>query len=82
VRVVPTLEPFEHVHLGFGLSLESPPAQKLALERGEEALGHSVVIRVTDRAHRGHHAGVPYSRSCTMRIPGTRSRRPIGYVDT
>ena len=35
--------------------------EHFALERGEEALGHGIVIRIADGAHGGHHAGVAAS---------------------
>src|SRR5690348_14009396 len=41
-----------------GLCLEPAASKKLALERGEEALAHGIVVCVTDRTHRGAHAGV------------------------
>src|SRR5690349_25073158 len=41
-----------------GLCLEPAASKKLALERGEEALAHGIVVCVTDRTHRGMHACV------------------------
>ena len=38
-----------------GLRLEAVPREKLAFERGEEALAHGVIIGVADRTHRGAH---------------------------
>ena len=52
MRVVPALDPFEDRHFGFRLGPEPATAQQLSLERSEEALRHSVVVRVTNRAHR------------------------------
>src|SRR6185312_16293290 len=57
MRVVPALDPFEDRHLRFRLRAEPATAQQLSLERREEALGHGVVVRITDRAHRGHDTG-------------------------
>ena len=61
MRVVPTLDPFKHSHLGFRLSFKPTTVQKFALERGKEALGHRVVVGVAHRAHRGHYAGLAAS---------------------
>src|SRR5207245_3596699 len=35
------------------------PHQELRLERSEEGLGESVIVRVPDGAHRGRHARLP-----------------------
>ena len=59
MRVIPTFDPFEHSHLGFRLSFEATTAEQFALERGEEALGHRVVVRIAHRSRRGHDAGFP-----------------------
>src|SRR5678815_4224107 len=56
MRVVPALEPFEDRHPGLGMGLEATTVQHFALERGEEALGHGVVVRIADRTDRGHDA--------------------------
>jgi hypothetical protein len=50
------LDKFEHRDPCLGLRLEPAPVEKLAFERGEEALAHGVVVGVSDRAHRGAHA--------------------------
>src|SRR3990172_2721081 len=54
MRVVPAFEPFEHRHFGFGLGLEAAAVEHFALQGGEEAFRHRVVVRIADRAHRGH----------------------------
>ena len=38
--------------------LNRQPSEKLAFERGEEALAHGIVVCVADRTHRGAHARV------------------------
>src|SRR5690606_22092590 len=59
MRVVPALDPLEDRHPGFGLAFEPPTVKHLAFERGEEALGHRVVVGIAHRAHRRHDAGFP-----------------------
>ena len=59
VRVVPTFEPAEDGDLGLGLGAETTAVQHLAFQGGEEALGHGVVVGITDRSHRWHDAGFP-----------------------
>ena len=49
--VVPSLDPGEYLHPGARLGFPLAPSDELALQRGKEALGHGVVIRVTDRTH-------------------------------
>ena len=61
VRIVPALQPLEDRHPRFGLAAEPSPVEHFALERGEKALGHGIVIRIADGAHGGHHAGVAAS---------------------
>jgi hypothetical protein len=56
--VVEALDELEHGHAGFGLRLEPSSIEKLALERGEEALRHRVVVGIAHRAHRGPHPGL------------------------
>src|SRR5690606_6061122 len=51
--VVEALDKVEHGHLGLGLGPEPLLIEELALECGEEALAHRVVVRIADRAHRG-----------------------------
>src|ERR1700680_2782005 len=48
-RLIPTPDVAEAGHLGLGLGCEPAAAEQLGLEGGEEALGHGVVIGVTDR---------------------------------
>ena len=58
----PIVETFDEREGGiarFGLCLEPAAIEKLAFERGEEALAHGIVVCVADRTHRGAHAGVP-----------------------
>ena len=57
MRVIPTFDPFEHSHLGFRLSFEPTAVQQFTFERGKEALGHRIVVRVAHGTHRGHDAG-------------------------
>src|SRR5208283_5333545 len=54
MRVVPTLDPLEHRHLGFGLAVKATPVQQLPLQGGEEALGHRIVVSISYRSHRRH----------------------------
>ena len=49
--VVPRLDEFEDGHAGLGRGLEPGAIQQLALQGGEEGLGHGVVIAIPDRAH-------------------------------
>ena len=58
MRVVPTFDPLEHRHSGFCLAVESASAQQLSLERGKETLSHGIVVRITDRSHRGSNTGL------------------------
>ena len=51
--VVPTFDIGEQRQPCFGLSLPAAPVDQLALERGEEALGHGVVVSVAYGSHRG-----------------------------
>src|SRR6516225_471556 len=57
-RVVEALDEFEHRDPCLGLRLEPAPVEKLAFQRGEEALAHGIVVGVSDRAHRGAHNGL------------------------
>jgi len=59
MRVIPTFDPFEHRCLSF----EPTTVEQFALERGEKALRHRVVVRVADRSHRRHHVGFPAALS-------------------
>jgi len=43
MRVVPTFDPFEHGHLRFRLTFETPTIQQLTFERGKEALRHRII---------------------------------------
>src|SRR5215471_856523 len=55
-----------------GLCLEPAASEKLALERGEEALAHGIVVCVADRTHRGAHAGVTAAVAELDRLKLTR----------
>jgi hypothetical protein len=57
--IVKSFDELERGHPRLGLRLEPTPVEKLALERGEEALAHRIVVGVSDRAHRGTHARFP-----------------------
>ena len=56
VWVVPALDVLEDGEPRGGLRLEALAVEQLALERGEEALAHGVVVRVAHGAHRRAHA--------------------------
>jgi hypothetical protein len=58
--VIPRLDPGEDRRLRLGRCLEARSIQQLALERGEEALGHRVVIGIADAAHRRSKASEVY----------------------
>ena len=53
--VVPPLDKIEDGHPCFGVRGESVLFEQLAFEGGEETLTHSVVVAITDRAHRRTH---------------------------
>jgi len=55
-QVVLTRDVREQRMACFGLGLETASVNELALEAGEEALGHRVVVGVADGAHRRTHA--------------------------
>ena len=75
VRVVPSLDPFEHRHTGFGLGLESAPVQQFTFHGGEEAFGHGIVVGVAYRTHRWHDAHLPVAfTECMAGVPGIRSQ--------
>src|ERR1700686_2354688 len=57
-RVVEALDELEHRDPRLGLRLEPTPVEKLAFKRGEEALAHRIVVSVSNRTHRGTHAGL------------------------
>ncbi len=59
MRVVPAFDELEHRDARLDLRAEAVAIKKLALERGEEALAHRVVVCVADRSHRWPHAGLP-----------------------
>ena len=56
MQVVPALDPRKDRCPDLGLRLEPTPIEQLLLEGSEEALGHGVVVVITDRAHRRHDA--------------------------
>jgi hypothetical protein len=55
-RIVEAFDELESGASRLTLCLESAAIEQLAFEGCEETLAHGVVIRVTDRAHRGAHA--------------------------
>src|ERR1700687_4205360 len=57
MRIVPTLQPIKDRHLRFRLGFAASVVQYFALQGREETLRHGVVVRITDRAHRGHDTG-------------------------
>ena len=58
-RIVPALDELENGDARLSLRTEAAPINKLAFERGEEALAHGVVVAVANRAHGRAHAGLP-----------------------
>src|SRR5712691_1487246 len=56
--VVPALDELKHGHARFDLGFEAAAVEQFAFERGKEALAHRVIEALTDRAHRGSHAGL------------------------
>ena len=56
--VVPAFDEIEDRPPGLVVRTQRRPVEELALERGEEALGHRVVVAVTDGPHRGSDAAV------------------------
>ncbi len=56
--VVPPLDEVEDRHAGLDLGAKRLRVEQLALERGEEALAHRVVVAIGQRAHRRAHAGL------------------------
>src|SRR5277367_5245609 len=70
-RVIPTLDVAKAGHLRLGLRCEPATAEQLGLEGGEEALGHGIVVGVTDRPHRWSNTGLatPLAK-CHRRILG------------
>lgn len=51
--VVEAFDEIEDREFGVGGGKESGAVEELALERGEEALAHRVVVAIADRTHRG-----------------------------
>lgn len=47
--VVPSLDELEKSHACFGFGLELSPVEQFALECGEEAFTHCIVIAITNR---------------------------------
>jgi hypothetical protein len=58
MSVVPTLNESEDRCLSLGRRTKPMPIKQLALQRGEEALTHGVVITVADGSHRWANAGL------------------------
>ena len=57
--IVKALDEFEDSHARFSVRLEGTPIKQLTFECGEEALGHRVVVGVSDRPHGGANACLP-----------------------
>ena len=53
--VVPALDELEDGHACLGLGVERLPLDQLALQGGEEALGHGVVVAIPGRPGGGQH---------------------------
>src|ERR1700674_4786801 len=77
-RIVEAFDELERRDPRFGLRLEPAPVEKLALQRGEEALAHGVVVGVSDRAHRGTYAGLT---AAVAELNGGILRALVGVVD-
>src|SRR6516165_5928995 len=77
-RVVEALDEFEHRDPCLGLRLEPAPVEKLAFQRGEEALAHGIVVGVSDRTHRGAHAGLA---AAMAELNGRVLTALVGMVD-
>jgi hypothetical protein len=73
MRVVPTLDPLEHSHLGFGLAPEAPAIEQFAFQRGEAALGHGVVVSISHGSHGRHDTG--FSTALDERVTGVHELR-------
>ena len=73
-RVVEAFHVAEGGHLRLGLGAEAAAGQKLALQRGEEALAHRVVGGVADRARRWLEPGLAAPRPEPPRLSRRRSR--------
>jgi hypothetical protein len=58
-RIVPALDRAEAGHARLGLGGEFAAGEQFAFESGEEALGHGVIVGVSDRTPGGPHAGFP-----------------------
>jgi len=54
--VVPALDELEDGHACLGLGLERLPFDQLALQGGEEAIGHGVVVAIPGRPGGGQHS--------------------------
>ena len=57
--IVKALYEFEDSHARFSVRVEAMPIKQLTFECGEEALGHRVVVGVSDRTHGGANACLP-----------------------
>src|SRR6201986_1922070 len=77
-RVVEALEELEHRDPRLGLSLEPTSVEKLAFQRGEEALAHRIVVGVANRAHRRAHPGLA---AAVAELNGRVLRALVGVVD-
>lgn len=74
--VVKALDEGEHRHPRLSLGAEAAAVEQLALEGGEEGLGHGVVIGVTDRAGGGADARFFASEATDQRRISLRFNRP------
>ncbi len=70
-RIVEAFDVAEAGDLRFGLRREFPAREQLALQGGEKALAHRVVVGVTDRAHRWPNVDLTASAA-----KGERGARP------
>lgn len=75
-ELVPSYDELEDGHVCFGLPLEAPLVEELALfESGEEAFAHHIVVAVADRSYGRAHVGQSASRTKGDRsIPRTLIR--------
>ena len=48
MKVIPALDPLEHGQPRLGLGPKAPAVEQVALEGLEEALGHGVVVSITN----------------------------------
>lgn len=51
VQVIPAFQPFEDRRLGLCMGFESTTAEQFPPQCGEEALGHGVVVGITQKTY-------------------------------